>query len=120
MSPVMACALLRLRGRLVARTARRRADLTDGAENGPSSPRQRVNVDQLDRRRRTVAGACGPDARKTLAAQFRFHAGWHAVIGIDLALLVSPQMMGDEFQEQGFGCREGEGLPVAASDQASR
>jgi len=64
MSPVIACALLRLRGRLVARTARRRADLTDGAENDPSSPRQRVNVDQLDRRRRTVAGACGPDARK--------------------------------------------------------
>ncbi len=63
-SPVIAFALLRLRGRFRARTASRIADLTEGDENDPSRPRQRVSVDQLARRRRTVAGACGPDTRR--------------------------------------------------------
>jgi len=48
-------------------------------------------------------------AQKALLAQFLFHVGRHAVIGFDLALLRSPEMMGDEFQQQGFRSREGEG-----------
>lgn len=42
-------------------------------------------------------------AQKALSAQFIFHADWHAVTGLDLALLWPPQMMRDEFQQQ--GCR---------------
>lgn len=48
-------------------------------------------------------------AQKTLLAQFFFNACWNTVIGFDLTLLWPPEMMGDEFEQQGFGCGEGEG-----------
>jgi hypothetical protein len=49
---------------------------------------------------------CG---QKTMLAQLLFNACWHAVIGIDLPLLWPPEMMGDEFEQQGFRRREGPG-----------
>ncbi len=114
----MALALLRLGGRLMARTASLIADLTAGDENAPSRPRQRVSVDQLARRRRTVAGACGPDTRRK--PWLRNTCSTVDGMPCSFALLRPPQMMGHEVQEQGFRCGKGEGLPVAAIDQASR
>ncbi|MNE01167.1 hypothetical protein D3C80_935970 [compost metagenome] len=48
-------------------------------------------------------------AQKAASAQFFFHAGRHAVIGFDLALLRPPEMMGDKFQQQSFRRGKGEG-----------
>ncbi len=119
-SPVMAWALLRRSGRFSARTARRIAALTAGDENAPSRPRQRsASTSWPDAAGRWPVHAV-PTRAKALSAQGNFHAGRHAVTGVDLALLRLPQMMRDEFQQQGFGRREGQGLPVAASAQASR
>lgn len=59
-SPMISLALLRLRGPVKSADGKI-ADLTAGEENAPSSPRHRASVDQLARRRRTVAGACGSD-----------------------------------------------------------
>jgi hypothetical protein len=65
MARLMARRLLRRRGRELARTAA----CKDGLANGPSTPRQRCSVLQLASRRLTVAGACGPSARKRSASR---------------------------------------------------
>lgn len=73
-SPVIAFLLFRCRGRALARTASRSADLSDGPSKAPVRPRQRVRINQL--RRRTVSGACGPFARSRRPALHRHAMVW--------------------------------------------
>ncbi len=49
------------------------------------------------------------DAQKALPTQINFHDARHDVIRLGLALLWSPQRMGDEFQQQSFRRGKGEG-----------
>ena len=69
MSRVIAPALLRAGGRSAARIERRKALRMAGLPNGPSTPRQRCSVAHNASRRRTVAGACGPEERRRPSAR---------------------------------------------------
>lgn len=70
----------------------------------PVRPRQRVRIDQVVSRRRTVPGACGRRARNPAADLRR-----HAVGKVLLALNRMPQVMGNEFRGQRFRRRPGGG-----------
>ena len=109
MSRVIAPALFRAGGRSAARMERRNALRMEGLPNGPSTPRQRCSVAHSASRRRTVAGACGPDDRSRPSARRALgHRLGHAVIGIFLALRLVPQMVGDEAQHGRLGSGPGE------------
>jgi hypothetical protein len=87
------------------------ADLSAGEEKVPDIPRHLVNVDQLASRRRTVSGACGPLAlRKSLVAEAVLDAGQHAMVRIGATFFRIPQVVRDEFQQQRFRRRPGQGV----------
>jgi hypothetical protein len=119
-SAVTAFLLLRPRGRALARTASFVALCSPGALNFPFKPRHLVSVDQLDSRRRTVDGACGPSLRNS---PWDFSAAATSA-GMPCAGSVSRRKESQRWWatnliSSGSGAGHGSGEPVAASDQAS-
>jgi hypothetical protein len=80
------------------------------AANGPSMLRQRCSVFQLASRRLTVAGACGPSARRRpLSRSASATASGMPMGRIVLTLGGVPEMMGDKFEREALGRRPGLG-----------
>ncbi len=119
-SPVIALALLRLRGRFRARTASRIADLTEGDENAPSGRASgsastswqdggaRLPVHAVPTRAESLVGAI-PLPRR-LACRDRVQSRVAAAARDD----------GQRISGAGLPAPERGGLPVAAIDHASR
>jgi len=103
------------------RTANRGADLSEEPSKAPVRPRQRVRIDQLVNRRRTVSGACGPSA---------LNRGWERKptstsagmpwLGSSAHLSGSQRWWATNLSSRLSGADQGRGLPVATSSSVNR